>query len=83
MSKHIIPKQIYYTCDICDKKYTKNNKGALYKINLKEYRKTIWYEDTKKLDYMLCENCFNKMERYIKKNVIDKRQEKGIRYEQV
>lgn len=70
--KIVEPKQVYYECDICDRRWNKDNKPPMNKIKYKKYfdytfinRGKGW--KGKKL--YICQDCFREMQDYIWKKV--------------
>lgn len=73
MSKHIQPKEVYFQCDICERKFYGRNKNQ---INTIKYKKFITYTkkyrlitSSRRKELMLCERCLDKMKDYIAQNV--------------
>ncbi len=69
MGKCVQPKEVYYQCDICERKFYRKNKNQ---INTIKYKSFITYTKKYKLktsfnrrELMLCDKCLEEMKDYI------------------
>ena len=70
--KHIEPRTVYYICDICGKKYCKDEDYRIKKIKYKQFKNLKCINKRKGFyteELYICDKCFEEMEKYIRQKV--------------
>lgn len=81
MGKYVKPKEIYYTCDVCQQSFHGQSKDQLREIKYRQFFTKFELgeirvkHDNKK--FMICDKCFDMMKNYICQKV---RQDNGDLY---